>query len=207
AAHGDAALHARYYAHRQKVALSDVQEEQRFMYALALFRDERAIAANVTALLDGSIRDQDVMLLLRELMRVPAGRPAYSRAIRERWARFAPLEGAIRVATQVSTHHQLATEALRAGKHVLVEKPLARTIGEAEALVALADEVNRVLAVGHTFVYNPAVTKVRQILESKQIGSIYYVDSQRVNLGLHQFDINVLWDLGPHDVSIMLYWL
>jgi len=96
AAHGDAALHARYYAHRQKVALSDVQEEQRFMYALALFRDERAIAANVTALLDGSIRDQDVMLLLRELMRVPAGRPAYSRAIRERWDRFAPLEGSIR---------------------------------------------------------------------------------------------------------------
>jgi len=114
---------------------------------------------------------------------------------------------AICVATPVSTHHQLATEALRAGKHVLVEKPLARTIDEAEALVALADEVNRVLAVGHTFVYNPAVTKVRQILESKQIGSIYYVDSQRVNLGLHQFDINVLWDLGPHDVSIMLYWL
>ena len=66
------------------------------MYALALFRDERAIAANVTALLDGSIRDQDVMLLLRELMRVPAGRPAYSRAIRERWDRFAPLEGSIR---------------------------------------------------------------------------------------------------------------
>ncbi|OLC53940.1 MAG: hypothetical protein AUH85_12970 [Chloroflexi bacterium 13_1_40CM_4_68_4] len=118
-----------------------------------------------------------------------------------------PSIDAVCVATPVSTHHQLATEALRAGKHVLVEKPLARTIGEAEALVALADEAKRVLAVGHTFVYNPAVTKVHQILESKQIGSIYYVDSQRVNLGLHQFDINVLWDLGPHDVSIMLYWL
>ena len=118
-----------------------------------------------------------------------------------------PSIDAVCVATPVSTHHQLATEALRAGKHVLVEKPLARTIGEAEALVALADEAKRVLAVGHTFVYNPAVTKVRQILESKQIGAIYYVDSQRVNLGLHQFDINVLWDLGPHDVSIMLYWL
>ncbi|OLC53939.1 MAG: hypothetical protein AUH85_12965, partial [Chloroflexi bacterium 13_1_40CM_4_68_4] len=96
AAHGDAALHARYYAHRQAVVLTDVQEEQRFMNAFALFRDEKAIAANVAALLDGTIRDQDVMLLLRELMRVPEGRPAYSRAIRERWDRFAPLDASIR---------------------------------------------------------------------------------------------------------------
>ena len=114
---------------------------------------------------------------------------------------------AICIATPVSTHHKLATAALSAGKHVLVEKPLAATVGEAESLVATARDAKRVLAVGHTFVYNPAVTKVREILESREIGSIYYVDSQRVNLGLHQFDINVLWDLGPHDVSIVLYWL
>jgi predicted dehydrogenase len=114
---------------------------------------------------------------------------------------------AICVATPVSTHHALASEALSAGKHVLVEKPLAGTVDEAESLVALARDAKRVLAVGHTFVYNPAVSKVREIVESRQIGKVYYVDSQRVNLGLHQFDINVLWDLGPHDVSIVLYWL
>ena len=114
---------------------------------------------------------------------------------------------AICIATPVSTHHKLATQALAAGKHVLVEKPLAATTAEAESIVRRAREAKRVLAVGHTFVYNPAVTKVREILESRQIGDVYYVDSQRVNLGLHQFDINVLWDLGPHDVSIVLYWL
>ena len=96
AAHGDVALHRRYLAHRKNVSLSDVQEEQRFMYALAPFRDQHAIAANVTALVDGTIRDQDVSLLLRELVRVPAGRPAYVRLVRERWDRFAPLEGSIR---------------------------------------------------------------------------------------------------------------
>jgi predicted dehydrogenase len=114
---------------------------------------------------------------------------------------------AVCVATPVSTHHKLAGEALAAGKHVLVEKPLTRTVAEAEALVSRAAAAKRVLAVGHTFVYNPAVTKVREILESREIGDVYYVDSQRVNLGLHQFDINVLWDLGPHDISIVLYWL
>ena len=114
---------------------------------------------------------------------------------------------AVCVATPVSTHHAIASEALRAGKHVLVEKPLARTVDEAESLVALAAEAKRVLMVGHTFVYNPAVRKVREIVESREIGDVYYVDSQRVNLGLHQFDINVLWDLGPHDISIVLYWL
>jgi puromycin-sensitive aminopeptidase len=96
AANGDLELHRRYLAHRKDVALTDVQEEQRFMYALAPFRDAKAIAANVTALLDGTIRDQDVSLLLRELIREPKGRPAYARAIRERWDRFAPLEGSIR---------------------------------------------------------------------------------------------------------------
>ena len=119
----------------------------------------------------------------------------------------APDIDAIFVATPVGTHHAIASEALRAGKHVLVEKPLARTVEEAEALVALADESKLTLCVGHTFIYNPAVQKVREILRTGEVGNVYYVDSQRVNLGLHQFDINVLWDLGPHDVSIMLYWL
>ena len=114
---------------------------------------------------------------------------------------------AVCVATPVRTHHKLAAEALAAGKHVLVEKPLAASVAEAEALVADARDAKRVLAVGHTFVYNPAVSKVREIIESRHVGQVYYVDSQRVNLGLHQFDINVLWDLGPHDISIVLYWL
>ncbi|HYY55402.1 MAG TPA: Gfo/Idh/MocA family oxidoreductase [Candidatus Dormibacteraeota bacterium] len=128
-----------------------------------------------------------------------------TRSVRELFAD--PAIDAICIATPVSTHHELASEALAAGKHVLVEKPLAATVAEAESLVARARDADRVLAVGHTFVYNPAVTKVREILESRQFGKVYYVDSQRVNLGLHQFDINVLWDLGPHDVSIVLYWL
>ncbi len=114
---------------------------------------------------------------------------------------------AVCVATPVSTHVRLATDAMRARKHVLVEKPLAGSVEEAERLVAVGRETGCLLMVGHTFVYNPAVTKVREILDARELGKVYYVDSQRVNLGLHQFDINVLWDLGPHDVSIILYWL
>ncbi len=118
-----------------------------------------------------------------------------------------PAVEAVCVATPVSTHERIAVDALTAGKHVLVEKPLAGTVAEAERIVAAAGAAGRTLMVGHTFVYNPAVEKVREILAAREIGDVYYVDSQRVNLGLHQFDINVLWDLGPHDVSIMLYWL
>jgi predicted dehydrogenase len=114
---------------------------------------------------------------------------------------------AICIATPVGTHRTLAEEALAAGKHVFVEKPLAGTVTDAEAIVRAADRARRILMVGHTFVYNPAVVEVKRILEGEGIGRIHYIDSQRVNLGLHQFDINVLWDLGPHDVSITLYWL
>ena len=114
---------------------------------------------------------------------------------------------AVCVVTPISTHRRLAEEALAAGKHVFVEKPLAATVADAEAIAAAARRAKRTLMVGHTFVYNPAVTTVRAILERGELGKIEYVDSQRVNLGLHQFDFNVLWDLGPHDVSIVLYWL
>ena len=114
---------------------------------------------------------------------------------------------AVCIATPVSTHASLAIEALRAGKHVLIEKPLAPSVAEAERIATTAREQQRVLMVGHTFVYNPAVMKVHELVRSGEIGDVYYVDSQRVNLGLHQFDINVLWDLGPHDVSIILRWL
>src|SRR5436190_8724035 len=114
---------------------------------------------------------------------------------------------AICVVTPISTHRPLAEEAFAAGKQVFVEKPLAGTVADAESIVAAARRAGRTLMVGHTFVYNPAVTTVRGIIERGELGRIQYVDSQRVNLGLHQFDFNVLWDLGPHDVSIVLYWL
>jgi len=114
---------------------------------------------------------------------------------------------AVCIVTPISTHRALAEEALAAGKHVFVEKPLAGTVADAEAIVRAAERAGRTLMVGHTFVYNPAVTTVRGLLERGELGKVQYIDSQRVNLGLHQFDFNVLWDLGPHDVSISLYWL
>lgn len=114
---------------------------------------------------------------------------------------------AVCIVTPISTHRPLAEEAFAAGKHVFVEKPLSGTAADAEAIVAAAARAGRTLMVGHTFVYNPAVTAVRDLLARRELGKVQYIDSQRVNLGLHQFDFNVLWDLGPHDVSIVLYWL
>ncbi len=118
-----------------------------------------------------------------------------------------PSIDAVCIATPVGTHRGLAEEAFAAGKHVFVEKPIAGTIEDAEAVIRAGKRANKTLMVGHTFVYNPAVVNVRERIVRGDLGRIYYVDSQRVNLGLHQFDINVLWDLGPHDVSITLYWL
>lgn len=118
-----------------------------------------------------------------------------------------PNVDAVVIATPVSTHRRLALDALRAGKHVLVEKPLAATTDTAREIASAARDNSRVLMVGHTFIYNPAVTKVKEMIERGTLGEIYYIDSSRVNLGLHQFDINVIWDLAPHDVSIILYWL
>jgi predicted dehydrogenase len=118
-----------------------------------------------------------------------------------------PAIDAVCIATPVATHRRLAEEAFAAGKHVFVEKPIAGSIEDAEAIVLAGARARKTLMVGHTFVYNPAVVNVRERIARGDLGKIFYVDSQRVNLGLHQFDINVLWDLGPHDVSITLYWL
>ena len=118
-----------------------------------------------------------------------------------------PTIDAICIVTPVGTHRKFAEEAFAAGKHVFVEKPLAQSVSDAEAIVRAQERAGKTLMVGHTFVYNPAVEVVKGILDSDGIGTVYYLDSQRVNLGLHQFDTNVLWDLGPHDVSITLYWL
>lgn len=112
---------------------------------------------------------------------------------------------AVVVATPVSTHFPVARDCLRNGKHVLIEKPLARNRTEGQALVDLAKARNLILMVGHTFEYNPAVLMLRDIVASGEIGRVYYAYSQRTNLGLFQKDINVLWDLAPHDLSILLY--
>ncbi len=117
-----------------------------------------------------------------------------------------PLVEAVVIATPPHTHHALVRRALEAGKHVLVEKPLARTAGEAADLVELADSLDQVLMPGHTFLYSPAVNKVRDLIDEGVLGEIYFVTSSRMNLGLYQQD-GVVLDLAPHDLSILLHWL
>jgi predicted dehydrogenase len=112
---------------------------------------------------------------------------------------------AIAIATPVSSHFDLAMQAMQAGKHVLVEKPLAATSEQAVQLIEEADRRNRVLMVDHTFIYTGAVRKIQEIVTSDGLGDIYYYDSVRVNLGLFQHDVNVIWDLAVHDLSIMDY--
>src|SRR5438093_10492559 len=112
---------------------------------------------------------------------------------------------ALAVVTPVATHFQIAKEALLAGKHVLVEKPLTTTVCEAEELIDLAERNGRTLMVDHTFVYTGPVRKMKEIVAGGELGDLLYFDSIRINLGLFQRDINVLWDLAPHDLSIMDY--
>ncbi len=114
---------------------------------------------------------------------------------------------AVIVATPVHTHYALAARVLEAGKHAFVEKPLASSSELADDLADLAGERGRILMCGHTFVYSPPVRAVKRMLESGTLGDIYFISSSRVNLGLHQRDVSVIWDLGPHDFSILLYWL
>jgi predicted dehydrogenase len=118
-----------------------------------------------------------------------------------------PSLDAILIATPVRTHFDLASSALAAGKHVFVEKPLAASSTEAHDLVRAAAERNLVLMPGHTFLYSPPVGAVRELIQSGALGQVYFVSSSRVNLGLHQPDVSVAWDLGPHDFSILRYWL
>ena len=109
------------------------------------------------------------------------------------------------IATPVTTHHPLARKALMAGKHVLVEKPMAASTEEGRDLVQLAHDRNLVLMAGHTFLYTAAVNKIKELISSGELGHIYYISTTRVNLGLFQEDINVVWDLAPHDISILNY--
>jgi predicted dehydrogenase len=114
---------------------------------------------------------------------------------------------AVVIATPISTHFPLAKAALEAGKHVFVEKPMTADTAQARELVALAAARKLTLMVGHTFVFSPPVRKVKQLIDSGELGDIYFVTTQRVNLGLHQQDVSVVWDLAPHDLSILYYWL
>ncbi len=118
---------------------------------------------------------------------------------------LSPDVDAVVIATPVRTHFELCKKALEHGKHVLVEKPLAQTLSESEQLVALAKKRNLVLMVDHTYIYAGAVEKIKELVDKKEIGELQYFDSSRINLGLFQSDINVLWDLAPHDLSILLY--
>lgn len=143
--------------------------------------------------------DLDGTLLARTQRRYPSIEVtgSYQEVLRH------PGVDAVVLATPVSTHYDFAKQALAAGKHVLVEKPMARRAHEALDLLELAERRRRVLMVDHTFLYTPAVRRMKRMIEAGEIGELLYYDSVRVNLGLVQSDTNVLWDLGPHDFSIM----
>jgi predicted dehydrogenase len=111
----------------------------------------------------------------------------------------------VAVVTPVWTHYELAKRALENGKHVFVEKPFTYSVAQAEELIELADRKNLKIMVDHTFLFTGAVRKIKQLVEKKELGDLYYYDALRVNLGLFQHDVNVIWDLAPHDLSIMDY--
>jgi len=114
---------------------------------------------------------------------------------------------AILVATPVSTHYPLAMASLQSGRHTFVEKPLASSTREAESLIRVSENTGAVLMVGHTFEFSPPVVRIKEIIESGSLGDIYYISAIRVNLGIHQRDVSVVWDLAPHDLSMLFYWL
>lgn len=112
---------------------------------------------------------------------------------------------AVVIATPVSSHYELGKRSLEAGKHLFIEKPLTQMTRQGHELIRLAAEKNLVLMVGHTFIYSAPVRKIKEIVDSGEIGDLLYISSQRLNLGLFQKDINVAWDLAPHDISIILH--
>lgn len=118
-----------------------------------------------------------------------------------------PSIDAVVVATPAGEHYEAARHALMVNKHVFVEKPLAMTAEDAQELVDIADARGLTLMAGHIFLYNSAVRRVKDLIDSGALGDIYYIYSRRLNLGIVRRDVNVLWNLGPHDVSIILYWL
>ena len=111
------------------------------------------------------------------------------------------------VCTPVFTHYELAKAALNAGKHVLIEKPMTSTSAQGEEILELAEKKGLKVFVDHTFLFTGAVRKMREVIENGEVGDLYYFDSVRINLGLFQHDVNVIWDLAPHDISIMQFLL
>jgi predicted dehydrogenase len=118
-----------------------------------------------------------------------------------------PRLDAVVIATPVFTHFELAAAALCAGKHTFVEKPFAPSTAQAGELIALAEDRDLRLMCGQTFLYSPPVRAIKRLIETDELGEIFFISSSRVNLGLHQRDVSVIWDLGPHDFSILLHWL
>jgi predicted dehydrogenase len=114
---------------------------------------------------------------------------------------------ALVIATPVQTHFDIAVKALENGKHILVEKPLARSVAEVEAIEQVAKRNNLTVMVGHTFLFNPAVRYVKQLIDTEQLGDLRYIYSQRLNLGRIRSDVDALWNFAPHDISIIQYWL
>ena len=147
--------------------------------------------------------DGDARRLERIARRYPSARAAldYEELIAD------PRLDAVAIATPVATHYPFARRALEAGKHVLVEKPLTASAREAEELIALADRGGLTLMVDHTFIYTGAVRKIKELVDAGEVGDLLYFDSVRINLGLFQHDVNVVWDLAPHDLAIMDYFL
>ncbi|MBT0652918.1 Gfo/Idh/MocA family protein [Geomobilimonas luticola] len=118
---------------------------------------------------------------------------------------FSPRIDAVAIVTPVSTHYDIARQALENGKHIFIEKPFTSSVEQAEKLIELAEKKNLKIMVDHTFLFTGAVKKIKQLIDDGTIGDLYYFDSTRVNLGLFQKDVNVVWDLAPHDLSIMDY--
>ena len=129
--------------------------------------------------------------------------PAMQFTADEREVLKSPIIDVVAVVTPVWTHYDLAKKALENGKHVFVEKPFTCSVAQAEELIELADRKNLKIMVDHTFLFTGAVKKIRQLVDEGSLGDLYYYDSLRVNLGLFQHDVNVIWDLAPHDLSIM----
>jgi len=148
-----------------------------------------------------TVCDFDLTALARVKRRYPAVelQPDYEDIISD-----SRIDGVV-IATPLSTHYQLARRALRAGKHVLVEKPLATSSAQALDLIELSEKQDKVLMVDHTFLYTGAVRSMKHLIDSGELGDLLYFDSIRISLGLVQSDINVLWDLGPHDLAILTY--
>ncbi len=147
--------------------------------------------------------DQDANKLGRAKMRYPSVTVTedYSDVLRD------PEVDCVLIATPISTHFRLALAAIEADKHVFVEKPMTASILEARALIAAAESRGVTLMVGHTFEFSAPVVAIKNLIDSGELGDIYYVASSRINLGLHQKDVSVIWDLAPHDFSILFDWL